>query len=106
MNGLQKYPSDPDASIGGGNDTFSTMDVIAHEFAHRWLAYTFVDSAGSPSPALLGRDYQHWNFFFDADSSFMEGCDWAIVRPDSFETDGVSSTFGALDQYLMGMRTR
>lgn len=106
MNGLHRYPSDPDASIGGGGDTFSTMDVIAHEFGHQWLSYTYVDSAGSPSPALLGRDYQHWNFFFDADSSFMEGCDWAQVRPDSFVTDGVSSTFGALDQYLMGMRTR
>jgi hypothetical protein len=106
MNGLHRYPSDPDASIGGGGDTFSTMDVMAHEFGHQWLSYTYVDSAGSPSPALLGRDYQHWNFFFDADSSFMEGCDWAQVRPDSFVTDGVSSTFGALDQYLMGMRTR
>ena len=106
MNGLQRYPSDPDASIGGGDDTFSTMDVLAHEFAHRWLAYTFLDSAGTPSSALLGRDLEHWNFFFDADSSFMEGCDWATVRPDSFVTDGVSSTFGALDQYLMGLRAK
>ena len=105
MNALSRYPSDPDASIGGPGDTFSTMDVIAHEFAHRWLAYTWVDSAGTPSPALLGRDYEHWNFFFDSDSSFMEGCDWAMLPADSFVTDGVSSTFGALDQYLMGLRS-
>ena len=105
MNGLQRYPADPDAPIGGPGDTFTTMDVLAHEFGHRWLAYTFVDSAGTTSPALLGRDYQHWGFFFDADSSYMEGCDWTIVRPDSFVTSGVSATYGALDQYLMGLRT-
>lgn len=106
MNGLQRYPADPDAPIGGPGDTFSTMDVLAHEFAHRWLAYVYVDSAGTITPALLGRDYQHWNFFFDADSSYMEGCDWTAVRPDSFVTTGVSATYGALDQYLMGLRTK
>jgi len=106
MNGLQRYPSDLDAPIGGDGDTFSTMDVLAHEFAHRWLAYTDVDSAGSPSTALLGRDRQHWNFFADVDGSFMEGCDWTQVGPDSFRTTAVSERFGVLDQYLMGLRTR
>ena len=104
MNGLAKYPADPDSNIGG--DTFSTLDVLAHEFGHRWLAYTFVDSAGNTSPALLGRDWQHWNFFLDADSSLEEGCNWARIGPDSFRTDGVSAGFGALDLYLMGLRTR
>ncbi len=106
MNGLHRYPSDLDAPIGGDGDTYSTMDVLAHEFAHRWLAYTYVDSAGSPSPALLGRDRQHWNFFADVDGSFMEGCEWTEVAPDSFRTTAVSERFGVLDQYLMGLRTR
>jgi len=106
MNALSRYPDDPDAPIGGPGDTFSTMAVIAHEFGHRWLAYPYVDSAGTATPALLGRDDQHWNFFFDCDSSFMEGCDWARLPADSFVTDGVTSTFGALDQYLMGLRSR
>ena len=106
MNGLHRYPEDPDAPIGGPDDTFSTMDVLAHEFGHRWLAYTFLDSAGTESAALLGRDFQHWGFFFDSDSSFMEGCDWTAVTADSFRTTGVSSTFGLLDQYLMGVRSR
>ena len=106
MNGLHRYPSDPDASIGGPGDTFSTMDVIAHEYAHRWLAYVGVDSAGTASPALLGRAYQHWNFFFDNDASFMEGCDWSQVGPDSFRTVEVSARFGVVDQYLMGVRSK
>ncbi len=104
MNGLHRYPDDPDAPLPG--DTFDAMGILAHEFGHRWLAYVRVDSAGTISTALLGRDNQHWNFFFDSDSSFMEGCDWTTVGPDTFVTTGVTSTFGALDQYLMGLRTK
>lgn len=106
MNGLGRYPASQDSGIGGPGDSFNTQDVLAHEFAHRWLSYVFVDSAGTQSPALLGRDWQHWGFFADVDSSYMEGCDWTEVAPDSFRTTGVSSTFGALDRYLMGAITR
>lgn len=106
MNGLHRYPADPDAPIGGPGDTFSTMDVLAHEFGHRWLSYTYLDSAGVVSAALLGRDHQHWGFFFDSERSFMEGCEWSGVAPDSFVTTGVSERFGSLDQYLMGIRSR
>lgn len=104
MNGLHRYLDDPDQVWPG--DTFDAMGILAHEFGHRWLAYPFVDSAGTVSPALLGRDWQHWNFFFDADSSFMEGCDWTALGADSFVTTGATTTFGALDQYLMGLRSK
>ncbi|HTO90789.1 MAG TPA: hypothetical protein VMJ70_06615 [Candidatus Sulfotelmatobacter sp.] len=103
MNGLGKYPDDPDADISG--DSFSTLDVISHEFGHRWLAYVRVDSAGTASTALLGRAYQHWSMFFDSDASFMEGCDWSSPAPDSFAIDDVSSRYGKLDLYLMGLRS-
>ena len=104
MNSLDHYPADPAAVIPGG--PFSTLDVIVHELGHRWLAYTWVDSAGSVVPALLGRDRQHWNFFMDTDSSLMEGCDWARPAPDSFYSDGVTSRFSVLDQYFVGLRPR
>ena len=106
MNGLDRYPDDPDQVFNDPGDTFTAMDVLAHEYAHRWLAYVYVDSAGLPVPALLGRDYQHWNFFADVDSSVMEGCDWISPAPDSFLTDGVTNGYGRLDQYLMGLRTK
>jgi hypothetical protein len=106
MNGLDRYRADPDSIIGGPGDTFTTLDVLAHEFAHRWLAYVYVDSAGTDVPALLGRSLQHWNFFADVDSSVMEGCDWVSPAPDSFVTDGVTNGYGRLDQYLMGLRAR
>jgi len=104
LNGLHLYPEDPDEVRPG--DTFSAAGILAHEFGHRWLAYTYLDSAGVASPALLGRDREHWNFFFDVDSSFMEGCDWTAVSADSFVTTGATTTYGALDQYLMGLRAK
>ncbi|MEO5617163.1 MAG: hypothetical protein ABIS67_05300 [Candidatus Eisenbacteria bacterium] len=103
LNGLHRFPADPYADISG--DTFSTLDVIAHEFGHRWLSYTFIDSAGTPSDALLGRANQHWSFYFDSDASLMEGGNWVSPSPDSFTVDGLSNGFGNLDLYLMGLRS-
>uniref|UniRef100_A0A832ML88 T9SS type A sorting domain-containing protein n=1 Tax=Eiseniibacteriota bacterium TaxID=2212470 RepID=A0A832ML88_UNCEI len=104
MNGLHRYADDPWAP--GGVDEFTTLDFLAHEFAHRFTAYAWVESAGAPSPALLGRAYQHWNFFADVDGSVMEGCDWTQVGPDSFRTTGVTTGFGRLDLYLMGLASK
>jgi hypothetical protein len=105
MNSLARYPADPDESIY--SDTpLSTMDVIEHEFGHQWLAYVWVDSAGTNSHALLGRDWQHWNFFTDSDGSLMGGNEWVALPPDSFHSTAGYATFGVLDQYLMGLRTR
>jgi len=103
MNGLHRFPPDPFADITG--DTFSTMDVIAHEFGHRWLSYAFIDSAGTPSDVLLGRAHAHWSFYFDSDASLMEGGNWTNPAPDSFQVDALSERFGNLDLYLMGLRS-
>lgn len=103
MNGLHKYKDDPDAYIPEVG--LSGVRVLGHEAGHRWLSYVGVDSLGSISPALLGRAYQHWGFFFDSDASVMEGCDWAVAPGDSFTTVEASTTYGRLDQYLMGLRS-
>lgn len=104
MNGLHRYENDPHAPIGV--DQFTPMDFLAHEMGHRWLSYIWVDSAGTPSDALLGRSRAHWSFLADVDASVMEGCSWAVIEPDSFRTDSVTTGFGALDLYLMGLASK
>lgn len=105
MNGLLRYPDDPAGEVAG-LPHYVTQDVLAHEFGHRWLAYPLVQdaAAGGASTALLGRSFQHWSFFLDADGSFMEGADWREASPDSFVMDAPIARFGPLDQYLMGLR--
>ncbi len=107
MNGLDLYPDDPEGEVPG-LPNYVRQDVLAHEFGHRWLAYTWVNdpSQGGPTPALLGRAFQHWSFFFDAEGSFMEGADWQAVEPDSFVMLDPIARFGPFDQYLMGVRDR
>jgi len=102
MNGLQKYPNDPAATVVG-LPNYNTQDVLAHEFGHQWLAYPYVESPVSLVD-LLGRALQHWSFFFDAEGSVMEGADWAPAGPDTFWSMPPIARFGPLDQYLMGVR--
>ena len=101
MNGLLSYPANPDTNLLEGELT--PLEILGHELGHLWSSYVYVDSGGSPSPALLGRDRQHWNFFLDTDASYMDGCDWVSVGPDSFFTDSVTTGYGRLDLYVMGL---
>jgi hypothetical protein len=102
MDLLTRYPADP-AQQFLGEDT--TLSLVAHESAHRWLAFLrFRDLAGQISPALLGRQLAHWSFFFDSDASVMEGNDIEDLGGGSFRTVGAVRRYSALDQYAMGLR--
>jgi len=101
MNGMSKWPMSPDSVAVEGD--FTSVDILAHELGHRWLAYAAVESAGVRTWALSGRDHAHWGFFYDNDGSFMEGCGWTRVGADSFRTNEISTRYGPLDLYLMGL---
>ncbi|MFI5371696.1 MAG: hypothetical protein ACHQ52_09065 [Candidatus Eisenbacteria bacterium] len=104
MNGMHLYLDDPNANITALGLNLSGLQTIGHELEHRWGAYVAVESLGAATYDLLGRDYAHWNFWFDSDASVLEGCDWAAITPDSFATDEVEDRYGRLDQYVMGLR--
>lgn len=104
MNGLGRYVDDPNQIITTLGLDLTGLQTIGHEFEHQWGAYVTVESLGTATTDLLGRDLAHWNFFFDSDASVLEGCDWVPVTPDSFVTDEVEDRYGRLDQYLMGLR--
>jgi hypothetical protein len=98
MNQLAAYPDDPDQIFLGTN---SAVNLLAHEAGHRWLAY--VHLGPNKTTDLLGRDAQHWSFFFNAQASVMEGNEIRDNGDGSFTTTAATNRYGILDQYLMGI---
>jgi hypothetical protein len=97
MNGVDAF--------GGG--AYATA-VFDQELAHRWAAFVRYDPGdGTASDALLGRDLQHWSYFFNTDNSPMEGNRWtpgsdgmSFISADSLAT---TPRYSQLDLYLMGL---
>ena len=101
MDSLGKYPNDPTQRFLG---EANTLGVVAHEVAHRWLAFvSFRNHRGEISDELLGRGLAHWSFFLDTDASVMEGNDISDLGGGSFRTVGAWSTYSRLDLYAMGL---
>ena len=101
MDALTKYPDDPAQRFLNEG---STLAVLAHEVAHRWLAFLqFRNHRGELSDDLLGRDMVHWSFFLDSDASVMEGNDIQDLAGGSFRTVGAMNGYSPLDLYAMGL---
>lgn len=106
MGQLEQYPADPEVEVLGTN---STLDILGQEAGHRWLAFLrFRDDQRRLSEDLLGRDLAHWSFYFNSESSDMEGNEIQERgnpgQQPSFETTGATSRYNQLDQYAMGLR--
>jgi hypothetical protein len=102
MDDLSKYPADPTVRVPGVGEN-TTLALLGHESGHRWLAMLrFQDANGVPSDLLLGRQLAHWSFFFDSDSSFMEGNAIEDLGGGSFRTTGAVERYSLLDLYAMG----
>jgi len=101
LNQLSVFPNDVDATAVR---TYSTVEVVAHEAAHRWLAYPVFRNGTVNSEALLGYQLAHWSFFFNADASVMEGHLIQDNGNGTFTITAATNRYGKLDQYLMGLR--
>ncbi|MCP4662798.1 MAG: hypothetical protein GY856_45985, partial [bacterium] len=102
MGTLSRYPEDPDAPA---LRTYTTMQLLAHEAGHRWLAKVrYRTPEGELSDGLLGRGLAHWSFHHNTFASVMEG---NLIRDNgdgTFVTIGATwGGYSALDQYLMGL---
>lgn len=85
----------------------SLFGIMGQEVGHQWGSFVrFRDPvSGEPSTELLGRDDAHWSALAHSGGSPMEGNDWRILEPDSFEQVKVEQArYSELDQYLMGLR--
>jgi hypothetical protein len=99
MNDLNRFPDDPLASSGP-----SFMSFLAHETGHAWLARVKFDDGGICSDLLLDNGNVHWSFYHNTDASVMFGVTWRNNGNGTFTSIEASLRYGALDQYLMGLR--
>ena len=107
MGPMSAYPDNPLEAIPYRPDS-SLLTVLAHEIGHRFLANAiFRDpETGHFNPTTLGRQLNHWSFYFNTDASVLEGNAIRDNGPEAdprFETFAASQTFSALDKYLMGL---
>lgn len=101
MGALNRYPVSPEEDILGTN---SSLDVLAHEAGHRWLAtFNFLDEGGQGSDALLGRQRAHWSFCHNSLASLMEGNRFREDGGDRFTSVGATEQYSPLDLYGMGL---
>ncbi len=103
MGNVARYPSSPEGRVLGAASGPTTLGLLAHEVAHRWLARARVNLTGVPGDVLLGRQESHWSFFFDSDASFLEGNDIEQEVENRFRTVATVSSYSHLDLYLMGL---
>ena len=101
LNRLSVYGSDPNSAVVASN---SGLDIIEHETGHRFTAYTTFLDGDTASTAILGRDDQHWGFFFNTLASLIEGNLWRDNQDGTFTTTQATTRWSYLDEYLFGLR--
>jgi hypothetical protein len=101
MGDLANYPDGPHQDFARRD--YSTLEIVAHEVGHRWLAFVSVMNGDTQSEALLGYRQVHWSFFHDTDASVMYGNKIAMESSSRFRTTETWARFSKLDLYLMGL---
>src|SRR5262249_8927655 len=102
MAALDRYTRPPLSLVPGDPGFLKTLQILAHEIAHQWLAQPrFKDPSGAISSDLLGQQGAHWSYLLDSDASVMYGSDW-VLRPDGrYGAARIREQYSALDLYLM-----
>lgn len=106
MGATSDYPASPLAPIPSLPHS-SLLTILAHELAHRYLAYApWRDpETGEDSLSLLGRQFSHWSFYFNSSASVLEGNAIRDHGPDAsprFETTAATQGYSQIDKYFMG----
>ncbi len=80
------------------------LNTMGHELMHRWgVGVRFIDTDGSRSSALIGRDGAHWSLLADTSASVMFGARWHEVAPGEFRIVEARERFSDWDLYLAGL---
>lgn len=101
---LSRYRLPPQSLSPGDPGFRATLNILAHEVAHEWLAEVrYRNAQGEISSDLLGKDLAHWSALLDSDASVMYGSDWKRNADGTYTAERVMDTYSSLDLYLMGL---
>lgn len=113
MCNIDQYPDDPDAAISTGALSpyagMSTIELLAHEWSHYWLATMDFKKEGMSENHTGLRGWEdggnnHWNADFMSGPSVMYGGDIADNEDGTFTyTFSNPKKYGQLDLYTMGL---
>ncbi len=103
MAAVSRYRQRPLSLAPGDPGFLRTLNVVAHEMGHQWLAEARYKIGDSVFDDLLGQDEAHWSYLLDSDASFLYGAKWRDNGDGSFTAAQVGERFSALDLYLMGL---
>ena len=109
MGPLSIYPANPTDIIAlRAGSGYNMLKLLGHEAGHLFLAYASVPDPNDPvAKPMLGIEYVHWAFNFNANGSFLEGNqiqDEGENAEPRFVTTAAVDQYSPLDQYLMGFR--
>jgi uncharacterized protein (TIGR03437 family) len=109
MGPLSLYPANPTDVIAlRAGSGYNMLKLLGHEAGHLFLAYASVPDPNDPvAKPMLGIEYVHWAFNFNANGSFLEGNqiqDEGVNAEPRFVTTAAVDQYSPLDQYLMGFR--
>ena len=103
MAAVSRYDRPPLSTQPGGAGFLGTLDVLAHELGHQWLAEArFIDAQGRLSSDLLGDEEAHWSYLLGSDASLYYGAEWREDAPGTYSAVRVRRQYSPLDLYLMG----
>ncbi len=82
MAAVSRYDQPPFSTQPGGAGFLGTLDVLAHEIGHQWLAEAkFIDEQDRLSSDLLGDEEAHWSYLLGSDASLLYGAEWREDAP-------------------------
>jgi subtilase family serine protease len=106
MADVSQYRERPFSLTPGDLGFLQTLNVLAHEVGHQWLAEAKYKEGELERTDLLGADGNHWSYLLDSDASLFYGADWRDNGDGTFTAAHVKERYSALDLYLMGLLPR
>lgn len=103
MADVAQYRERPFSLAPGDTGFLRTLNVLAHEVGHQWLAEARYRVGDATYDDLLGHQEGHWSYLLDSDASLFYGADWRANGDGTFTAARVEERYSALDLYLMGL---